>query len=156
MGTGAEPGTGDRSQRALPYSPNPADWVAALNKVPVLLNHSGLNLQQLYQLLEVIWVTQSGVTLKLGTTTVAGVQILSADTDAMIFSGLDGGVLDRANRFLRLWTATGLQMWELDWALEQASGSALGDAFLTFLAGAIAVRDPATPVSGSTRILGIH
>ncbi len=41
----------------LPYSPTPADWVAALNKVPVLLNRSGLTLQQLYQLLEVVWVT---------------------------------------------------------------------------------------------------
>ena len=57
----------------------PADWVAALNKVPFLLNQSGLNLQQLYQLLEVIWVTQSQVTLQLGPTTLAGVTILSAD-----------------------------------------------------------------------------
>jgi hypothetical protein len=124
----------------LPYSPNPADWVAALNKVPFLLNQSGLSLQQLYQLLEVTWVTQSQVTLQLGTTTVAGVQILSADTDAMIFTGVDDAVLDRANRFLRLWKATGLMMWELDWALEQTAGRALDEEFLTFLAGAIAVQ----------------
>jgi hypothetical protein len=92
----------------LPYVPTPADWVAALNKVPVLLNRSGLTLQQLEQLLEVVWVTQSGVTLQLGSTTIAGEQLASADTDLMTFTGLTGDVLDRANRFLRLWKATGL------------------------------------------------
>ena len=114
--------------------------MAALNKVPVLLNRSGLTLRQLDQLLEVVWVTQSGVTLQLGSTTIAGEQVASADTDLMTFTGLTGDVLDRANRFLRLWTATGLQMWELDWALDQAAGGALDDAFLVFLGGAMEVR----------------
>jgi len=123
-----------------PYSPNPADWVAALSKVPVLLNRTGLSLQQLYQLLEVVWVTQSGVTLSLGTTMLAGVQILSADTDGMTFTGLTADVLDRANRFLRLWSATGRKMWELDWALKAAVGGALNDDFLYFLTGAIAAQ----------------
>jgi hypothetical protein len=67
----------------LAYTPTPTDWVAALNKVPVLLNKSGLTLQQLAQLLEVVWVTQSGVTLQLGSTTIAGEQVASADTDLM-------------------------------------------------------------------------
>jgi hypothetical protein len=124
----------------LPYSPNPADWVAALSKVPVLLNRSGLSLRQLYQLLEAVWVTQSGVTLQVGTVTSGGLQILSADLDAMVFTGLTAAVLDRANRFLRLWKASKLQMWELDWALEAAAGGILNDAFLVFLAGAIAVQ----------------
>ncbi len=123
-----------------PYAPNPANWVAALSKVPVLLNRTGLTLQQLYQLLEVVWVTQSGVTLQAGTTTVAGLDVLSPDTDDMIFTGLTADVLDRANRFLRLWTASGLQMWELDWALEEAASGALTDAFLVFLSGTIAVQ----------------
>jgi hypothetical protein len=122
------------------YSPTPVDWVAALNKVPVLLNRSGLSLQQLYQLLEVVWVTQSGVVLQAGTTTIAGVQVLSANTDDMVFTGLDAVVLDRANRFLRLWNATGLQMWELDWALGQVAGGLLDDGFLVFLSGAIAIQ----------------
>ena len=43
------------------------------------------------------------------------------------------------NRFLRLWNATGLNMWELDWALAQAAGGMLDDAFLAFLAGAMDV-----------------
>jgi hypothetical protein len=123
-----------------PYTPNPADWVAALSKVPVLLNRTGLTLQQLYQLLEVIWVTQSGVTLQAGTMTVAGLQLLSPDTDEMSFTGLTADVLDRANRFLRLWTASGLQMWELDWALEEAPAGALNADFLVFLSSAIAVQ----------------
>jgi peptidoglycan hydrolase-like protein with peptidoglycan-binding domain len=123
----------------LPYSPTPTDWVAAFNKVPVLLNRTGLSLQQLAQLLEAVWVTQSGVTLQLGSTTIAGEQIASADADLMTFTGLTGAVLDRANRFLRLWNATGLNMWELDWALAQAGGGALDDVFLAFLAGAMDV-----------------
>jgi len=124
-----------------PYSPTPATWVDALAKVPFLMNESGLSLQQLYQLLEVLWVTQDGVTLSLGTMTEGTLQMLSPDADAMVFTGLTGDVLDRANRFLRLWTASGLQMWELDWALEEASGGVLNDAFVVFLAGAIAVKN---------------
>jgi hypothetical protein len=123
-----------------PYSPNPADWVAAMNKVPVFENRAGLSLQQLFQLLEVVWVTQSGVTLQLGFASEAGIQVLSSSTDDMVFTGLTSDVLDRANRFLRLWNATGLQMWELDWALEKAAGGVLDDTFLTFLSGVIAVK----------------
>jgi hypothetical protein len=127
-------------KNGTPYSPTPTDWVAALQKVPVLLNRTGLSPQQLYQLLEAVWVTQSGVTLRLGTETYAGVPMVSPDTDAMVFTGLTGDVMDRASRFLRLWTATGLQMWELDWALEHSTGSLPNlDAFLVFLAGAKAV-----------------
>ena len=123
-----------------PYSPTPLGWIGALNKVPVLLNRSGLSLQQLYQLLEAVWVTQSGVTLQLGTTTLAGLQILSPNPDDMIFTGLTGPVLDRANRFIRLWQASKLQMWELDWALEHVTGELPTlDQFFVFLAGAIAV-----------------
>ena len=121
-----------------PYTLNPAGWVAALSKVPVLLNRAGMTLQQLYQLLEVAWVTRSEVTLQAGTTTVAGVQVLSSDANDMVFTGLTGDVLDHANRFLRLWTACGLQMWELDWAL---GPGALDDPFLVLLANALAVRD---------------
>jgi hypothetical protein len=123
-----------------PYTSTPSDWVAALNRVPVLLSRAGLSLRQLYQLLEVVWVTKSNVTLGPGATTVPGttVSILSPDIENMIFTGLDGSVLDRANRFLRLWRVSGLKMWELDWAL---GGAALDDSFLIFLSGAIAVRD---------------
>jgi hypothetical protein len=117
----------------------PTDWVSALSKVPVLLNRTALSLQELYQLLEVIWVTQSGVVLKAGTTTVAGVEVLSPSLDDMVFTGLTSDVLDRANRFLRLWRASGLKMWELDWALGGAAGG-IDDIFIVFLANAISVQ----------------
>ena len=61
-----------------PYAPAPPDWVTLLKRVPVLLERTGLSLQQLYQLLESTWVTQSKVTLTVGTTTIAGVQILQS------------------------------------------------------------------------------
>ena len=48
----------------LPYSPNPASWIAALAKVPVFLDRSGLSLPELLQLVEVVWVTQRTVTLE--------------------------------------------------------------------------------------------
>jgi hypothetical protein len=129
----------DPKTRALfPAQPNTTDWVTILNKVPILLNRAGLSLQQLYQLLEVAWVTQGGVTLQPGTTTLAGVSVLDADTDNMILTGLTGPVLDRANRFLRLWSASGLEMWELDWALEASFANF--DDFLVYLADAIAAQ----------------
>ncbi len=115
--------------------PTTVDWVGAMKYVPVFLHQSGLNLQQLYQLLEVKWVTGSAVTLSLG----APNNVLSADISLMTFTGLTAGVLDNANRFLRLWNATGLRMWELDWALDLSPNSQLDDAFLIFLSDALTV-----------------
>ncbi|HEX7700610.1 MAG TPA: hypothetical protein VF403_07815, partial [Kofleriaceae bacterium] len=111
---------------------DPTDWVAALSVVPVLLQRGGVSLRQLYQLLEATWVTQSSVSLQLGVAN----GIVSADTDLMTFTGLTGDVLDRAQRFLRLVAASGLEMWELDWALEART---IDDAFLVSLADALAV-----------------
>jgi Neuraminidase-like domain len=118
---------------------NPAGWVTALSKVPVLLNRAAITLQELYQLLEVVWVTESGVALEVGTTQNASLQILNPDTDLMVFTGLTADVLTRANSFLRLWAASGLQMWELDWAIKGFGNSLAGD-FLVYLTGAMAVR----------------
>jgi hypothetical protein len=123
----------------LPFTP--ADWVAALSKISVLQNRSGLTLAQIYQLLEVKWVTLGAVTLNPGLTNIGNVQVVSCDTELMTFTGLDAAVLDRANRFLRLLNATKLEMWELDWALSQAAGGLMDDAFLVFLAGAMTLRD---------------
>lgn len=123
-----------------PLSPPPADWIAALSKVPVLLGRANLNFAQLCQLLEVAWVTGGSVTLQLGPTVQNNVSIASCDTELMTFSGLDAAVLDRVNRFLRLWTCCQLQMWELDWALRTAGGH-MDDAFLVFLADALTLRE---------------
>lgn len=114
------------------------NWITALSRVPVLLNRAALTLQQLFQLLEVNWVTQGSVVLQLGDNPDG---TLSSDTDLMSFNNtLTGNVLDRADRFLRLWTASRLQMWELDWALDQAVGGVLNDSFLVMLSGALALR----------------
>ncbi len=137
-GLNPNPGTviDPKTRQSIPVS----DWTGALNNVPYLLNASGLTLRQLYQLLEVTWVTQSSVTLQLGETTMAGLPILDPNTDNMKFSNFNAAVLDRANRFLRLWTASGLQMWELDWALELPQVKMLDNPALSFLAGAMTVQ----------------
>jgi hypothetical protein len=126
----------------------PADWIAALSQagtppaapvgggVPVLLSRSGLSLPQLYQLLEVSWMAQSPVTLQLGVDPNSG--LVSASRELMSLNGVTSDILDRAQRFLRLLNATGLQMWELDWAL---GNQPLDDNFLVFIAGAIAVKN---------------
>lgn len=124
----------------LAYSPTPADWVAALNKVPVLLDRARLELPELYQLIEVAWVTSGAVSLAAGTEITGGIEVLSADTDKMTFTGLTAAVLDRANRFVRLWRATGLPMWELDWALSQFDSAVMDDASLVFLSEVIVIR----------------
>ena len=123
----------------LPFTP--ADWIAALNIVPVLLARSALTLDQLYQLLEARWVTQGTLTLQPGFKGEGDTQVVSCDTEAMRFTGLDAPALDRINRFLRLWVATALPMWELDWALALSPGGLLDDAFVTFIADVVSLRD---------------
>jgi hypothetical protein len=112
-------------------------WSDVLANVPVLMNATGLSLQELYQLLEAEWVTESRVALSLGVD--ATTNTVTADTEKMTFAGLSGDVLDRANRFLRLLSASGLSMWELDWALTGVPEAALDDDFIVLLAGAITV-----------------
>ena len=119
----------------------PADWIAAMSRVPVLLGRAGIGLDQLYQALEALWVTQGTVSLQPGLKGVGDAQVVSCDTEAMTFTGLDAPALDRIGRFLRLWAASRLPMWELDWALAQAAGGLMDDAFVTLLAGAMALRD---------------
>ncbi|HEY1892793.1 MAG TPA: neuraminidase-like domain-containing protein [Steroidobacteraceae bacterium] len=120
----------------------PSDWIDALSHVPVLLGRAQLTFAQLCQLLEVVWVTADAVTLKLGAAapSPSSVPVVSCDTELMSLTGLDANGFDRVSRFLRLLDVTGLQMWELDWALT-AAGSTLDDTFLVFLGGALALRD---------------
>jgi hypothetical protein len=142
--TSANPTTNPLTGQAFnpPLAP-PADWVVAMSNVPLFLNRAGLNFAQLCQLLEVVWVTAGSVTLNLGTITTpppASVVVASCDIDLMTLSGLDAGVLDRANRFLRLWNVTGLMMWELDCALK-AQGGTMDNVFLTVLADTLRLRN---------------
>ena len=112
-------------------------WSVVLANVPILMNATRLSLRELYQLLEVEWVTESNVSLSLGVDPTTN--IVTPDTEAMVFSGLSSDVLDRANRFLRLLAVSGLSMWQLDWALTGTPGKLLDDDFIVLLAGALTV-----------------
>ena len=111
-----------------------------LGHVPILLYRTELSLRELNQLLEVEWVTAGGVKLVPGVDVYQGQSVVSCDTDKMTFTGLTADVLDWMQRFVRLWRATGLAMWELDWAMGHATGGALDDAFLVFLSQVLKLR----------------
>jgi Tc toxin complex TcA C-terminal TcB-binding domain/ABC toxin N-terminal region/Neuraminidase-like domain/Salmonella virulence plasmid 28.1kDa A protein len=92
---------------------NTSDFSAAagtgLATVPVFLQASKLTYEQLLELLQVTWV-QGGLGI-----TIQGIDdTCNTQIQALTPAPLDPGFLDRAHRFLRLWLATGLKMWELD------------------------------------------
>jgi hypothetical protein len=84
--------------------------------VPAFLHASSLTYDGLLALLDTSWV-QGGLGIEL-----VGLND-SCDTTQMTLSPapLDTGFLDRAHRFLRLWLATGYEMWELDLLLNAPS-----------------------------------
>ena len=96
---------------------NIADPETALISVPTFLQAANITYESLLELLEVSWV-QGG--LNIGQLGISDLCDLSGQT---LTSGtpLDDGFLDRANRFLRLWLATGYKMWELDLLLNAPS-----------------------------------
>ena len=87
-----------------------------LATVPVFLQASSLDYESLLELLEVSWV-QNGLGIHL-----VGLNDTCDTTGmALALAPLDTGFLDRSNRFLRLWLATGYKMWELDLLLNAPS-----------------------------------
>jgi hypothetical protein len=96
---------------------NIADPAMALIPVPAFLQAASISYESLLELLEVAWV-QGGLNIGL-----QGISDLCDLSDETLTTGaaLDGGFLDRANRFLRLWLATGYKMWELDLLLNAPS-----------------------------------
>ncbi len=95
------------TQVAWGTPPPPTDPVAFVAPVPQFLQAASISYESLLELLEVTWV-QAG----LGTQVTGGGGTCSTST--MTLTPIDQDFLDRANRFLRLWAATGYQMWELD------------------------------------------
>ena len=88
---------------------NTAAPATDLAPVPAFLQAASITYEQLLELLEVAWV-QGG--LNIG---IAGIDdTCMTSSQSLTPSPLDAGFLDRANRFLRLWLATGYKMWELD------------------------------------------
>jgi hypothetical protein len=142
-------GLADPTSPPPPATPLPplSAWTDVLTRVLYFLARSGLELPELYQLLECRWVTGGAqIVVRAGIDPVTNVvecaiapMTLSVPEEASSF-------FDRANRFIRLWRATGLAMWELDWALApsaapgQPTYATLDDTFIGFLAGALALR----------------
>jgi len=96
---------------------NIADPAVALIPVPAFLQAASISYESLLELLEVAWV-QGG--FNIGLQGISDLCDLSVET-LTAGAALDGGFLDRANRFLRLWLATGYKMWELDLLLNAPS-----------------------------------
>ena len=138
-----------------------------LTRVFYFLNRAGLTLAELYQLFECQWVTR-GMPVKVVPWIDPTTNIVSCSTDQMTIAvraqgsaGSMADLFDRANRFIRLWNATGLDMWELDWALapnlalNPTGYLVLDDSFLSSLAGAPRAPHPARPPdAGGPRSVG--
>ena len=92
---------------------NTADPPNDLVHVDAFMRASSLSYEQVLELLQVSWV-QGGVGIA-----VEGVDD-TCDTSVQTLAPapLDGDLLDRAQRFLRLWRKTGCTMWELDLLLD--------------------------------------
>jgi hypothetical protein len=73
------------------------------------------------EVLEVTAAAGAGNTTWTVTRHQQGTTAAAAVSGAFVAGLLDDGFLDRASRFLRLWTATGYDMWELDLLLNAAS-----------------------------------
>jgi hypothetical protein len=95
---------------------NTADPANDLVHVDAFMRASSLTYEQLLELLQVSWV-QGGVGVA-----IEGVDD-TCDTSVQTLAPapLDGDLLDRAQRFLRLWRKTDYAMWELDLLLTSSA-----------------------------------
>jgi hypothetical protein len=90
---------------------NTANPQVELAPVPAFLQAASITYESLLELLQVTWV-QGGLGVAL-----QGVDDTCATSNQHL-SALPPAFLDRAHRFLRLWLAAGLKMWELGLLLE--------------------------------------
>lgn len=89
---------------------------ATLPKVPVFTHTASITYDQLFELLEAAWV-QGGLGIA-----IQGIDdTCDTSIQGLAPAPLDAGFLDRAHRFLRVWRATGYEMWELDLLLRAAA-----------------------------------
>src|SRR5262249_40379285 len=92
-----------------------ADVVAALSPIPEFLKRSGLTYEQLLELFDRRYVN-GGRLLSLVPTDPN--DPATCDLAKLAIAGLDAHVLDRAQRFLRLWRVLDWSMVELDKAID--------------------------------------
>lgn len=105
---------------AAPVAWNTADPPNDLVPVPSFLHAATITYEQLLELLAVVWVRGGSAPL-----TLEGIDdTCDLGKQTLVPAPLDGGVLDRLHRFLRLWRHGGWKMWELDLLLAAPSVAA--------------------------------
>lgn len=104
----------------IPDPENPADptknlvghWIDdILSHVNVMLQRSGLTYKELLQLLDMQYINPTGSVFIFDT---ADPNAASCDTSLFTIRNLTTDILNRIQRFIRLWRVLGCQMWELD------------------------------------------
>jgi hypothetical protein len=111
---------------------NTAAPATDLAAVPAFLQGASCTYESLLELLQVDWV-QGGLGVAIGGLN----DLCDTSTQTLTPNPLDAGFLDRAHRFLVLWTASGYKMWELDLLLGAATvanGTLDQNALVAFLA----------------------
>jgi hypothetical protein len=100
-------------QQAAWGEPNHAAWLSALANVKTFLLKTGLEYEELLELLDLKFINPAG------SITIQHLDA-SCDTDKKIIQVLDRQALDRIHRFLRLWRKLNhWQMWELDLVIDR-------------------------------------
>jgi hypothetical protein len=113
----------------IPNPENPADptdritgtWIDVLGNVNVMLHRSGLTYQELLQLLDMQYVNPNG---GIFIDDSADSNAANCDTSKFMIRNLRQGVLNRMQRFIRLWRKLGYAMWELDLLLPDTNPAA--------------------------------
>jgi hypothetical protein len=139
FGISADPGAAfDEKRLILDAKPNVADqqaiwsvaganWLSDVSVVKTFLDKTGLEYNQLLELLDLKFISPAGdITI----------QHLdpSCDTDQKTIQALDAAKLDRLHRFLRMWRKLkDWKMWELDLVIDCIGSSALDEPFLVNL-----------------------
>jgi len=103
----------------IPNPENPANplenvkggWIDVLSSVNIMLNRSGLTYKELLQVLDMLYVNPTGSVFIFDT---ADSNAANCDTSLFTIRGLTPDVLNRIQRFIRLWRILGCAMWELD------------------------------------------
>lgn len=104
----------------IPDPENPADptknltghWINdILSSVNVMLQRSGLTYKELLQLLDMQYINPTGSVFIFDT---ADANAANCDTSLFTIRNLTTDVLNRIQRFIRLWRVLGCEMWELD------------------------------------------
>ena len=93
-------------------------WMDVLSHVDVMLNRCGIAYTDLLQILDTQYVNPQGTVF---INVNADTNTSDCDTSTFEIVGLTQDILDRINRFVRLWKIIGCAMWDLDRMLPNVS-----------------------------------